>query len=60
MDSYGLMALVTDRASAAELLRVGESDEVRLRRLGDDDEDPDDERSSVTTTVTLGRSRSAT
>jgi S-adenosyl-L-methionine hydrolase (adenosine-forming) len=60
VDSYGLMALVTDRASAAELLRVGESDEVRLRRLGDDEEDAVDEPVGVSTTVTLGRSRSAT
>jgi S-adenosylmethionine hydrolase len=62
MDSYGLMALVTDRASAAELLRVGESDEVRLRNLadGDGDDDAGEERMGVSTTVSLSRSRSRT
>jgi S-adenosylmethionine hydrolase len=57
VDSYGLMALVTDRGSAAEMLRLGESDEVRLRSLADDERSEGDELEAVTTTVRLGRSR---
>jgi S-adenosylmethionine hydrolase len=38
VDSYGLIAIVANRASASEMLGLGEGDEVRLRRLLDDDE----------------------
>jgi S-adenosylmethionine hydrolase len=58
-DSYGLMALVADRTSAAEMLSLGEAEEVRLRLLIDDDAGDEGAATgeSVTTPVTLGRTR---
>ncbi|QGG93784.1 SAM hydrolase/SAM-dependent halogenase family protein [Actinomarinicola tropica] len=37
VDSYGLIALVADRSSAADALSIGESDAVRLELIDDDD-----------------------
>lgn len=48
VDSYGLLAVVLDRRSAADELGLGRSGAVRLRRLGD-------EPIGVTTPVDLGR-----
>ena len=38
VDSYGLITVIANRASAAEMLGLADGDEVRLRRLLDDDE----------------------
>ncbi len=38
IDSYGLIAIVANRASASEMLALEEGDEVRLRRLLAEDE----------------------
>ncbi|CAN5535937.1 SAM-dependent chlorinase/fluorinase [soil metagenome] len=50
VDSYGLVSIAIDRASAAEELRLGTGDEVVLAALADED---DAARSGRTTPVTL-------
>jgi len=52
VDSYGLVALVVDRGSAAAELRVAAGDQVALVRLADD-EDGSGDVSGVTTPVEL-------
>lgn len=52
VDSYGLIAVALDRRSARTELGLDLHHEVRLQRLGDDEDDAD---AGVTTQVSLGR-----
>jgi len=52
VDSYGLLAIAVDRASAAEELGIGEGDAVTLEPIADDDAGPGEGQS---TPVALGR-----
>ncbi len=54
VDSYGMLALVADRASAAGELRIGPTDAVRLEPAPDDNGDD-----GVVVPVELGRRREA-